>query len=556
MIKHYRYYLLWVVILFVYMLGWRIDLMDVDAAQYASISKEMTQNHSYLQLFDLGRDYLDKPPMLFWISAFFMNIFGTSDVVYRFVNLVFALIAIYSTYRFAKKYYTPPIPYYSAIILGICQAMFLITHDCRTDTMLMGWVMLSIWLFSEALSTNKLFTYFLSFAAMACGLMTKGPIAIVVLVLSFGTYFLYRRKWNKIFKWQYLVGLLTILILLIPMCIGLYQQFDLHPEKNLYNQTGISGLKFFFWTQSFGRITGDSTWSEHGSFIFLLQNMLWSFAPWILLFLVGWILKLKQIIKGKSIEEISFFGFTFTYIALALSRYQLPHYIFVVFPFASIITAESLHEIRKKTRIERISKFTKFYTFFYILNFILISALLLIIPLIHIYVFPMPWSLFFALGLIAVLIIVLLRELSLPTLLKHSILIILTLNICLSTWFYPNLLQYQLGSNVGKFIKLNHRTQNDFFTYKIDISHSFVFYSGILPKKIEKINDADLGNWVLTDENGFRELEQNGLILKVVKSGLHTAVTTLSLEWLNKNTRLENSGKYYLVEVTGKLYHS
>jgi len=556
MIKHYRYYLLWLVILLVYMLGWRIDLMDVDAAQYASISKEMAQNNSYLKVYDLGRDYLDKPPMLFWITAFFMNIFGTSDVTYRFVNFIFAIIAIYSTYRFSTKYYSPPIPYYSALILGICQAMFLITQDCRTDTMLMGWVMLSIWLFSEALSTNKLSRYIISFAAMAGGLMTKGPIALVVVIFSFGSYFIYRKKWNNIFKWQYLVGLITILLLLIPMCIGLYQQFDLHPEKILYNQTGNSGLKFFFWTQSFGRITGESTWSEHGSFFFLLQNMLWSFAPWILLFLVGWFLKLKQIIKGNSIEEVSFFGFTLTYIALALSRYQLPHYIFVVFPFASIITAETLHEIRKKTRIERISKFTKFYTFYYIFNFFIVSALLLLIPLIHIYVFPMTWGLFIALGLIALLLIVLLRNLSLPTFLKHSILIILILNIFLSTWFYPNLLQYQLGSNVGKFLKHNHRTQNDFFTYKIDTSHSFVFYSDILPKSIDNVGDADLGNWILTDENGFRELEQNGLILKVVKSGLHTAVTTLSIEWLNKNTRLQNSGKYYLVEVTGKLYHS
>ena len=217
MIQHYKYYLLWLIILMVYLLGWRIDLMDVDAAQYASISKEMTINKSYLQIFDLGRDYLDKPPLLFWITSFFMTIFGTSDVVYRFVNLIFALIAIFSTYQFAKKYYAPPIPYYASLILGTCQALFLITHDCRTDTMLMGWVMLSVWLFSEALSNKKITYYIFAFAAMAGGLMTKGPIAIAIVIFAFGGYFLYRKKWNYLFKWQYLVGILTIGILIIPM---------------------------------------------------------------------------------------------------------------------------------------------------------------------------------------------------------------------------------------------------------------------------------------------------------------------------------------------------
>lgn len=49
-----------------YLLGmFLIPLMDVDAAQYASISREMLARNSFLQVFDLGKDYLDKPPMLF-----------------------------------------------------------------------------------------------------------------------------------------------------------------------------------------------------------------------------------------------------------------------------------------------------------------------------------------------------------------------------------------------------------------------------------------------------------------------------------------------------------
>ncbi len=51
-------------------------------------------------------------------------------------------------------------------------------------------------------------------------------------------------------------------ILLIPMSIGLYQQFDLHPEKIVNGKHGVSGLRFFYWSQSFGRITGESPWKN------------------------------------------------------------------------------------------------------------------------------------------------------------------------------------------------------------------------------------------------------------------------------------------------------
>ncbi len=129
----------------VYLLGMQIDLMDVDAAQYASISREMLANKSFLQVYDLGRDYLDKPPMLFWLSALSMKIFGINHFAYRLPSFIFALLAIYSTYRLALLYYKKEVALLAALILASCQAMFLILHDVRTDTMLMGWVICGIW---------------------------------------------------------------------------------------------------------------------------------------------------------------------------------------------------------------------------------------------------------------------------------------------------------------------------------------------------------------------------------------------------------------------------
>ena len=59
------------------MLG--IPLIDIDAAQYASMSREMASTGNYLQLYDLGADYLDKPPLLFWLSSLSIQLFGVHD---------------------------------------------------------------------------------------------------------------------------------------------------------------------------------------------------------------------------------------------------------------------------------------------------------------------------------------------------------------------------------------------------------------------------------------------------------------------------------------------
>ncbi|NDC41606.1 MAG: hypothetical protein EBZ77_08660 [Chitinophagia bacterium] len=64
------------VIALVYFAAVRVDTMDIDASQYASMSREMLQSNNWLHVYDHGLDYLDKPPFLFWISATSMKVFG------------------------------------------------------------------------------------------------------------------------------------------------------------------------------------------------------------------------------------------------------------------------------------------------------------------------------------------------------------------------------------------------------------------------------------------------------------------------------------------------
>ena len=149
------FWLLLIAILGVHLVGvLSIPLMDIDAAQYASISREMLERNSFLYIFDLGKDYLDKPPMLFWLSALSMKFFGISDWAYRVPSFIFLMLALYATFKFAQLKYNQSVAYIAVLILASCQAFFLIAHDVRTDTMLMGWVALSIWLILQSSFTS------------------------------------------------------------------------------------------------------------------------------------------------------------------------------------------------------------------------------------------------------------------------------------------------------------------------------------------------------------------------------------------------------------------
>ncbi|NJM79433.1 MAG: hypothetical protein HC854_07150 [Flavobacterium sp.] len=79
--------------------------MAVDAAQYAGISAEMASTNSYLEVNEFGRDYLDKPPLLFWLSSLSIKIFGATNFGYKLPSFLFLLFSFYALYHFVLLYY-------------------------------------------------------------------------------------------------------------------------------------------------------------------------------------------------------------------------------------------------------------------------------------------------------------------------------------------------------------------------------------------------------------------------------------------------------------------
>jgi 4-amino-4-deoxy-L-arabinose transferase-like glycosyltransferase len=525
-----------------------VPLMEIDATQYANISREMLNNHHYLQIFDRGKDYLDKPPMLFWLSALSMHLFGVSDFAYRLPSLIFALIAIYSTYRFTLLYYSKEIALLSALTLAGCQALFLITHDVRTDTMLMGWVILSIWQLADWFRNSRMKSLFFAAIAISCGMMTKGPIALMVPFFSFLPHFLLQRSYKQFLRWEYILLLLIIGVLLIPMDIGLYRQFDLHPEKVLYGQNGTSGLRFFYWTQSFGRITGESTWHENASFLFLFQNMLWSFLPWIIFFMIGLVAEIIRVIKNKlkidlNEEWISTGGFLLTYCALATSHYQLPHYIFVVFPLAAVITGKFLFSL---LYTERYSTWIKplfvFHAIIYLLLFIALAGLLY-----------WPFQTI-RLGVVIsaiicfVILIVLLSKdfFSIPRLLLISLYTIIMINLYLDTSFYPALLQYQQSIPVANIINQQHLPKDHFFIYRTEEERSLQFYANSTFTKLDNLDSVHKGDYLLTSAKEWESMNKEQY--KIIYSGEGFHVSTLSFDFLNPSKRKNEVSIYFILQ--------
>lgn len=540
-----KYLLVFSGILVIYAFNLFIDIMDVDAAQYASISMEMWQDKNFLHVYHRNMDYLDKPPLLFWLSSLSMGIFGINNFAYKFPSFLLALLGIYSTFHFARLYYSKKVASFAALILASTEALFLITNDVRTDTNLLAFVIFSVWQLATFIQTNKWKHLLLGFVGVGFAMMAKGPIGIVAVVAALGSDFLLKRQWKNIFNWKWLIGLILVGIMLAPLTYGLYTQFDLHPEKEAYDIKSPSGVKFFYWTQSFGRITGDSAWRDDTSPFFFVHSILWDFQPWILYLVLSLGVTVRSIFSGRFFKDHPEFmtigGFVLVFFAMSLSNYKLPHYIFVAFPFAAILAARYLANLETgKKWLVGIQIF--FNALFWIIIGVGLSILFppktIILPIILVPICVISWTYFFTQ-----------KKLS-NRLFFGTITTIIGFNLMLATNFYPQLVSdYQAGGNIGRMVHKKELAPDAFHWYKAH-DHSLDFYSQrILPEVFEwNLPGLPSGHWVYTNQSGYDRITQPDMPYRLIGSFDDYPVTQLKLPFLYKKTRPETLEKVYLFE--------
>lgn len=563
MLKH-TYFWLFLLATLVYIPGLHITVMDVDSAQYASISHEMAESGNYLQVQHRGEDYLDKPPLLFWVNALFFQLFGISDWAFKIGSFLFTILGVYSTYRVGKLLYNAKTGRLAALLLYTCQAFFLFNNDVRTDTILTAAVIFAIWQMLEWLH-NKRWIWLLGGAlGIALAMLAKGPVGLMVPVLALGSYIMGRKSWKDLYRWQYLVLVLIVVVLLSPMLYGLYDQFDAHPEKTtlmvspdgLRFEKGVSGLRFYLWTQSFGRITGENVWKDTSGPFFFVHNFLWSYLPWAFMFVFALFTRLRQafydlIWAGRVPELLTPMGFLLPFIILSLSTYKLPHYIFILYPLASILVAWWWNE-----KVFGDNRQHPWLVMSLIFQAMIAVASGILIYFIQFRFFPDTplWiSVSTAIVFIAGIFFLIRYKKSRLNLIIGSVGVSLAINFTMNTRFYPGIMQYQAGNQVADYVNNQNINPDKLFFYNT-FSFSLGFYlqhtvatasNEFILSKLGAGEDLYL---LVTDEfipelNAKYEFEQ----IEMFNS---FKVTRLSAQVLFPEDRVHNFETYYLLHLT------
>jgi 4-amino-4-deoxy-L-arabinose transferase-like glycosyltransferase len=320
-----------------------------DSITYAALSQHIALNNDWANLVLDSKDWLDKPHMPFWITALSFKIGGVSAFTYILPGFLFHLIGGYYTYRIARLFYGRETAWLSLLVYVSVYHLMDSSIEVKAETYLTGFIMGACYYWLRYDTQAKLKYLLLGALFSACAVMTKGVFTLITITSGLVCMWIYKKQGHKLWSGKWVLALVLALLFTAPEVIALYLQFDSHPEKVVFGQTQVSGIKFFLWDSQFGRFFNSGPIkNNNGHPLYFVLVFLWAFLPWVAVFVASMVSGVRKFFACNVDERASFVflcgAFFITFGLFSATSFQLDHYTVILFPFAAILCGEFLHD--------------------------------------------------------------------------------------------------------------------------------------------------------------------------------------------------------------------
>lgn len=305
-------------------------LAESSEARYAEISREMFLSGDYLNPQLLGIFHFHKPPITYYITTLGYRIFGVNEFGARFflqIAVAVQLLLIYGLGNLLFK--NKKIAFLSGLIYFSMPIVLISSRNLTTDAYLATFIMAAIYSWQYYTNTKKVFFLYLFYALLGVALLTKGPVAILFILV-------YIISCKVIFKDKFRINIHHILGIILCLAIG----------ASWYILVMIENPKlwtYFIEKQIAGRMTG-SSFSER-------SKPFWYFIPIVTALLLPWLIglvpnlknRLKSIPKLRNASRLLFASSVLLILMFSIFSTKLSLYILPVFWMIAIFIAANLN---------------------------------------------------------------------------------------------------------------------------------------------------------------------------------------------------------------------
>ena len=262
-------------------------LDDVDSV-YLEVAREMLHRHDYVTPFIDGIRFFDKPPLMYWMAAGSMRVFGEYDWAGRLPLALAVLVLLLSVYALGRRFYAERGGLYAALVLGTAVGPYLYTRFFIPDIMIALWITLGVHLFLAALdragrSVSALWPSLGFAAVLALNLLTKGLIGLVFPLCMALLYLLLTRQLASLRRMHLGLAALTFAAVALPWHILAALR---NPAIAMPSGLGLPAKAgwawFYLYNEHIARFLGRRVPHDYGLtpvWLFLVYTLIWM-MPW------------------------------------------------------------------------------------------------------------------------------------------------------------------------------------------------------------------------------------------------------------------------------------
>lgn len=191
-----------------------VRLFDWDEINFAESAREMLVTGDYLNVQINFESFWEKPPLFIWMQALSMKIFGVNEFAARFPNAICGLITLLILFNIGSKRGGVRFGFLWALMYGASFLPFFYFKSGIIDPWFNLFIFLGIYFFSKYDEPQyiqmRMRNSVLSALFIGLGILTKGPVALLIFLLSFVVYLIVRR-FKFSFRWKDVVAYILVL---------------------------------------------------------------------------------------------------------------------------------------------------------------------------------------------------------------------------------------------------------------------------------------------------------------------------------------------------------
>src|ERR1700722_13783042 len=157
-------------------------LWEPDEGRYAEIAREMVVSGDYVTPRDDFELYFEKPPLVYWVEAASIKIFGVNEFAVRLPAALFSVGQVVVTAALAETMFGAASGFFAALALALSPLFFALARFATLDPALAFFLTAALAAFylaarHDSFSRPSAGRWMLISAAMlALGTLAKGPI--------------------------------------------------------------------------------------------------------------------------------------------------------------------------------------------------------------------------------------------------------------------------------------------------------------------------------------------------------------------------------------------